>query len=385
VATYYIRLKVADEVPNLSPLSNEAIGTTGAGVWSRDVVAVLEPGSHMNDLEFDPRDGHPSIAFIGYNPFNSGYDLKLAHWNGNAWTTEVINSLAAANNGIDLVFEPGTGFPTLSYSASGQVKFARWNGASWILETVEASNAGGWTALAYDAAGHPSVAYHRTSGSRNRTVVELMFAVKVGAAWSRETVVTGGRSDFNKAMAYDPSGNPTIAYVESVYTQNGAFLYHQLNFARKSGTGWTIELVPKDPLDNFGLGLDMEYDPLTGQPAISHKGGPSCDQYRVFFSRRVGINQWNTEVIEGPLGVCGSGGTSLEFDAWGVPHVAFGLDTLPRIKLARWNGLAWEIELLGCSSQVEVCRGALEIDSLGRPALSHRVGGELWYSVRNAP
>ncbi len=54
-------------------------------------------------------------------------------------------------------------------------------------------------------------------------------------------------------------------------------------------------------------------------------------------------------------------------------------------KLARWSGLAWEIELLGCMNFDDVSRGSLEIDSLGRPALSHMVAGELWYSVRNAP
>lgn len=220
-------------------------------------------------------------------------------------------------------------------------------GQGWVFETVDPEGAVGHnTALAYDPTGNPSIAYVELNTGT------LKFARRAGPSWQIETVDTTGLSS-PVDLAYDPAGKPCIAYG-----------WGKLKFACKTGTSWKVQTVEKQSAYNDVVSL--AFSPATGYPAISYRniapGG-------LKLARWTG-SAWATEFVS-------SGGAgrynSLAFDVNGNPSIAYADDVdgdgyLDTLKFARWSGSSWQIQVVESGG----IYASLAYDpATGQPSISH--------------
>ena len=184
-----------------------------------------------------------------------------------------------------------------------------------------------------------------------------LMATLSGVGWSMATwsteVVDGGDGGFYNSLAYDPTdGRPSIGYVGKVGTKD------RLKFAHFNGSGWTIENVTSG-----NTGVSLAYDPIDHSPTMSFSAGSS-----IKFARKSGAS-WTFQTIE-TAGVFNDV-TSLAYDAQGDPSVAYHVKAGQKqnLKLARWSGSAWVTELV--EAGVDARSKSLSYGSDGNPAIAY--------------
>jgi hypothetical protein len=344
--TFYFALKTADEVGNYGGLSNVASGTTEASPWS---VEVIESGVGLyNSLAYDSS-GNPAVAY------GAGETIKLARWNGASWDIETVFTETDIA-GIDLAFDPGDGYPSLSWGW-GKLKFAHYDGSSWDVTTLERKGAhNDVTSLVYDSSGNPTISY-RTTG---RNSAALKLASWNGNSWDIEVVDAGAGARYN-SLAYDSDGYPAIAYSHDVSGNN---YLDTLKYAHWNGNTWDITTV-ETGTNGFGVFAEMAFDPVTGNPAIVHGGSGS-----VRFLSWDG-STWNLEVVDTAQY---NSGTSIVFGDDGTAYVSylvFGTTPQKSMFATRIGSNDWDLEEVGSGSGMS-WRTSLELDSLGTPTMSYK-------------
>jgi hypothetical protein len=344
--TYYFALKAADEVGNYGGLSNIASGTTEASGWS---VEIVESGvGFYNAMVFDSSD-NPAIGY------SAGDAVKLAHWNSvtESWDTEIVQSGSDLAPGIDLAYD-SNGKPALSYGW-GKLWFAHYDGTTWNTEVLEKRQANNdVTCLVYDSSGNPNIAY-RTTG---RNSAALKLATWNGNSWDLQIVDAGAGARYN-SLAFDASGNPAIAYSDDVDLDN---MLDTLKYAHWNGESWDITTVETGVM-GYGVFATLAFDPITGYPAIAHKGN---DVRYLYFD---GID-WNVEIVDS---IKFSAGMSLVFDSSGNAYLSYidFVTTPNKVKFATRTGTDnWDIEEV--STGVNTWRTSLKLDSSDNPAMSYK-------------
>ncbi|MCZ6692160.1 MAG: fibronectin type III domain-containing protein [Planctomycetota bacterium] len=346
--TYYFAIKVSDEAGNESDLCsvpnecNVASGTTVSAKWTTEVVVSGGP-FYYNVLAFDPADGGASIAY------SSPGNLNYAHWNGSTWDTEVVDE--AGGGGLDFTFDPD-GAPTISYVGStDQLMFARRGGTGWETEVIDSKLFDPLTSLAYDPAGNPSISYTAPVGKGKSKTSEVRFARwnDLSQSWDVEAVeILGIRTRYN-SLAYNPAGNPSIAYPDWLDDQLSG--PDTLKLATWNEGTWDIEVVDTG-MNYMGIGTALAYA-ADGNPSIVHRAKISPDQDSMRYLHWDGTT-WHPvpaeidEIIDdGAQDFHFSAGT-LAFDPSGTPYVSY-VDDLLEVKVAHWDGVQWVIEgVEGC-------------------------------------
>ena len=90
---------------------------------------------------------------------------------------------AGADLGLDTsIALDAQGNPCISYSIELQVRCAAKSGGGWTVETVPSAIGGSYTSLALDGQGNPRIAYY------DQHTHDLGYAVKSGSTWTLETV-----------------------------------------------------------------------------------------------------------------------------------------------------------------------------------------------------
>lgn len=251
------------------------------------------------DLAFDA-EGRATVAYI-----DSLGAIRLARFDGAAWTGEEVAPDSTGLNGISLAFAPD-GTPAMAFQANtlggSEIGYAYYDGSTWQTETVDARNpAASICSLAFSPAGQPAIAHGI------QTTTNLIFSVRVGSAWSHATVDAGGEAS---ALAFGPDGQPAIAYSR----------YDGLYLARFDGTNWN-----KAPLDGqipaecaLGFGSDR-------QPVIVYNIYGNELKSAVYDG-----TAWNTATLDSNAGS----------DHFAYPTLAFGPEGQPACAYARVDSLA---------------------------------------------
>ena len=257
------------------------------------------------------------------------------------------------------------GYSSLSSVATGTTAPTLWQ-----IRAVDGTAADSDAALAYDPLGNPTVAYlDDTTGDGWGDAV--VFARWNGASWDVETVETGsfgGPGGID--LAYDPAdGNPSLSY----FTYDSSFwATGTLKFAHRSGGVWTIQAITNRVFTNSETSL--AYNPLNGFPAISFSKFPRGSG-ALKLAEWNGAS-WNVQVIEAVVGRW----HSLAFDPQGKPSVAYSDDLngdnwIDTLKLAGWNGAAWDIEIVETGVVGYGVKAELAYDPLtNAPAIVHGSG-----------
>lgn len=341
--TYYFALKVADDAGRVSGLSNPASAMTASPIYATQVVDALA-GGFYHALAFDPA-RNPAVAYSAPND-----EVRFAHWNGMSWDIEVV-SAGGGSAGIDLTYDPQDGQPSVVYAGGDIVKFAHRAGSTWSIQVVDSNGAtNDWTSIAYDARdGRPSISYRTYKGSGAQAALKL--AHWDGSVWQIQVVEAGAGARYS-SLAFDLSGNPSIAYSDDI---NGDNWLDTLKFARWNGASWDIQIVETGVV-GYGVKVDLAFDPVTGYPGIVHSAAGN-----VRFAQWNGAS-WTIRII----GSANHG--SLAFDSSGVPHVAYGASS--EVRVARWDGAAWQVDLVDRGFSVS-WRTYLVFDPAGTSTLSY--------------
>lgn len=238
--------------------------------------------------------------------------------------------------GVDLVDEPWanhtsldhdplTGRPGIGYR-SYDLCFASHDGTGWSVETPE--HGGRALSFAYSPDGIASIA-HVTETWQG----DLRFVERIGGTWISQLIDDGVDGQWCTSLAFGPAGEPAIAY----HKVTGPGKNRGLRLARRSGGSWSTELVEKAAEARY---VSLTFDP-DGNPAIAYSDDPANGLSLAMLKlARWGGTSWDVEVVE--TGVVGYGvWPSLSFDpTTGHPAVSHGLD--PQRILA-WDGSEWQL------------------------------------------
>jgi len=212
-------------------------------IWT--VETVIAPGDYLSSNTSIALDtgGDPHILYnytCGANEHLQ--DLDHAWWDGSQWQTENIfdgasldyrpghPSLAISNNNV-----ANAVFHVFSDDISASEMFwakKQLPSGSWETEKLEGV-LGSHTSMALDNSGYPHVSYR--IGCSN--TLGLGYSYYDGSFWVYDEIVSGDVR--GTCMAFDPSGNPCISYVD---VQNPSVLY----YAYKDGSDWEVESVDQD-------------------------------------------------------------------------------------------------------------------------------------------
>ena len=157
---------------------------------------------------------HPHISFTGYHQY-CGNGLRLASFDGTAWTTNVIES--GGNKGCDsalLIDSNDKAYISYLDRSQSKLKFTTNKSGSWIPYAPDSGGfstgyPGSDTSLAVDHQGRFHIA-HFDSHEDNE---DLRYSVGVpNGAWTTTVVDTSGDTGRNPSIAIDAAGDPHIVY-----------------------------------------------------------------------------------------------------------------------------------------------------------------------------
>jgi len=192
---------------------------------------------------------------------------------------------------------------------------------SWTVEFMpQASPALLFTAdTVFDAAGEPlQVGCEQASSTANYSNGTVRFRRRTPSGWQEETVDVGMGAACNARLVLDGSGEPMVAWHDSVN--------NHLRFARRNGGAW----APKELIaTSAGAGLSIALG-ASGQPLVSY--GAAAD---VQLATRAANGSWTSEQVF----TASSHLTALRV-VGGVPWV---LSTANRFQVASKPGAAWVV------------------------------------------
>ena len=112
-----------------------------------------------------------SIAVDDYGDVHISYydalnkDLKYAFFDGDNWTTTVIDGAGGENMGLftSIAIDRGNVAVGIAYfdEDNNSLKYAQYDGTSWEHITVLSGNVGHWISLTFDSTGRPHITIPR--------------------------------------------------------------------------------------------------------------------------------------------------------------------------------------------------------------------------------
>ncbi len=242
-----------------------------------------------------------------------------------AWLNETVDDPGRVAFYTALAYDPANN-PAIAYTdeGSGRIKFAQWNGSAWAIENVGTGTAG--VDLAFDpATGQPVMSFSRSS--------KLVFARKVDSAWHTRSIENKDALNDVTSLAFDSSGMPCISYL--FRGRSGALL----KLARFDGSSWSTEVVDDGAIARYN---SLVFAP-DGNPSIAYSdvtgGGSHFDTLK--FAHWNGAS-WDIEIVE-TAEVAGVFAALAYDPATGFPAIVHR-DDQQNLRFARWNGTFWEIE-----------------------------------------
>jgi hypothetical protein len=267
-----------------------------------------------------------------------------AHWNGNDWSFEIVDSHGDVGYGNNLALD-SNGYPHISYVdlISRTIKYAHLNGRQWKTETIDN---GSRLSLALDHDGNPQITYYYPDNGM------LKHARWNGVAWDI-AIVQDDVWVWGLDMALDDQACPHIIYrtVEEVWND----LYLSLHYARWDGQDWQFEslgttIAPNDGGDasaSISVALDSQ-----GYPHFAHFNLTNWAGWLLYYHRTG--NGWYAQDFE--YDSTKGEAPSLEIGSDDNPHIAFADNywnhSGRELKYIWLTGGRWKLELVGNTGEL---------------------------------
>lgn len=287
---------------------------------------------------------------------------------GGPFVFETVEDAGSYQSVVSLAFS-GSNEAAVAYNRVDPVwsalYFASRTAGVWSVEVVDSTPASGWSpSLAFDPGGQPWIAYG------DPPYVKVAHPSPRG--WIKEIAeYLPGGYDFTTSyhsLVFDAAGTPHLAYH---YTEAEILGVDEVHYATKVGSLWTVEVV--DEGNSAGLFTSIALDPQ-GDPWIAYGTGHFLPLKLAH--RKSGT--WTLEVV-----APGGSHTSLRVDDDGVPHLAH--DTMPERDLAYTtrSGDAWVTEVVDDTGP-QSWKPRLDLDSAGRPWIGYIGASGLRMARRDA-
>ncbi len=270
---------------------------------------------------------------------------------------------------VSIAFDDGFGvamsFIRREQGVGFDVCFGRRTEGSWVIDVVQDDQTSSHS-LAFDPEGNPCIAFLRAPQT-------VKYARLSEGTWTIETVeIMQGWLDSatNFSLAIDSSGSPHLAYFIYAIDARGQETrapIGPLRYATRSASGWTFADVDTDSDAGSTLSLALDSD---NRPGIVYFNYPD------YWMARWTGSEWVTELIADlPVGG-GSSSCSLEFDSQGHPHVALFQRSydLEQLLYGAKHSATWIFDTVD-PTPLSGSDNSLELDSLGNPWISYRQGG----------
>lgn len=318
--------------------------------WVAETVDRASDVGGANAVAVDPS-GLPGVSYFDAKDNT----IRLAGWNGAAWTTQTVDVEIPDSRATSLQFTSG-GAPRIVYlreSADGpnEVRYAEKLGSSWSHSLVEV--VGGQfvvgssdVSLRLDAMDAPRLAYE----TLERPYRGVRYA-EYSDGWSASSIFSGSYGQ-TVSLALDRAGHGHVVYQD----RNGAF--GELIYAWQSSDGWQRRVVA---VNDAGLTSSLALDANDG-PHICFSA-PSESGLDMRYAELIN-GEWETTTLEAGAGSW----CSIAVDGTGKVHLTYNDGPAAALRYARRSGSGWSI------STIDVGGGeptSLALDANGVPYISY--------------
>jgi hypothetical protein len=288
-----------------------------AGHW---LYAVIGPSNTQG--------GRHALALDNNNRLHTSYQdsetstLKLASWDGSAWTSVNVGDLSAAGADSSLAFDANNQPHISYYSQAGHLRYAYHDGDSWSQVLVDGgglADVGRYTSLVLAADGTAAISYYDT---RNHS---LKLARGQGANFWTETVDDADSGRFS-ALARDDAGNFHLSYYDEHY---GDLKYAVVADA------WQFRTVFEGG-SNVWPALALH----RGVPAVSFNSTLVAPGH-VYVAPWDGL-AWDANPVSAVIDV--DHATALQYDGHGRLHLAYNYPG--QLRYGWWDGDQWQQEVV---------------------------------------
>lgn len=323
------------------------VETVDAGGWV---------GSHTS-IAVDAQ-GSPRISYCAYDRDDLTCDgLRYARLESGGWITETVDDAQWVGAYSSLALDAG-GDAHIGYfdRVGGAVKYAHFDGSAWTIEVVESGlgEEGGHISLALDLRGRPHVSYYDAKGR------EIKYASRETGGWRIETIADAGNRPLYSSLALNSAGRPRISYYDTVSPT------FALKLAERDGSDWQIGVV--DGEGQMGAYTSLVLD-AEGYPHLSYclydPEEGVCGELRYAYSDGV---DWHIETVasRGEVGEF----SSLTLDAQGLAHISYYDYGEEDLMYAYDDGSSWQIQTIDSEGWVGRYT-SLALDRDGRPHISY--------------
>ncbi|HXI41390.1 MAG TPA: hypothetical protein VNH18_04260 [Bryobacteraceae bacterium] len=267
----------------------------------------------------------------------------------------------------------GSKFSSLKIDSSGNahvsyvddpqhlLKYGFWdrNLNKWFTTKLDSS--AGFCSLALDSHRNPHISYLDFGGGK------LKYAHWNGSAWIKQVIQINAKViDYYTSIALDSKDNPSISFYE--YWGSGQDYLLHLRNAWWNGKFWQVSTVDSTP----GSGkFNASATDSHGNPHIAYANVKS-ENASLRYARWNG-QAWESEVLEG-MGVSGYSAFSvaIALDKTDTPHITYTDVTNRQLKYATRRNGKWQIQIVDSLSEVAYPdRNGIALDDQGRPYISY--------------
>ena len=252
------------------------------------------------------------------------------------------------------------GFPHLAYNSPVRkgVTYAYWDGKQWHFQVIDGVSTQFSTSLQLDATGNPRIAYFESMRIAKGTSDRLKYAYFNGTTWFIKTVALRPRQGVYNSLAIDSAGHTHIAFAESGH----------LEYATYDGSEWRYDAIDSTSEANAsaGLGLTLALDSADAPQLAYFDSDKKTLKYAYKKS-----DTWKTEVVEQLSGTPKfPDAASIRLDVSGQPHIAYYDSGSGVLKYAVRQGEKWIVEIVDQQGNVGLFP-SLSLDFAGKPYIAY--------------
>ncbi len=328
---------------------------TGCCDWKVDLVA--RSGGYQTSLVLDQN----QFPHISHNSSSIG-DLKYAHWDGENWQLDLVDTGADAAGETSLALDQ-SGKPHILYQnlSTHKMIYRSYEGPGWLPQDVDPlSNVEDFSSMVLDQQDIAHIVY------RDSKTSTLKYARQNGATFNIEDIDTDNPCGTEPSLQVDALG---FAHVSYFYNETRV-----LKYARQTASGWDIhevELLGDSYVSGIGYSsLVLDAD---GNPHIAY-----FDEY----ANKLKYAYWSAgNFLTVTVDAVSNAGlfASLALDRKGHPHIAYQ-NTSGQFKYAFFTGQGWEIMMVDISYGMgEHCSLALDDNDHPHISVRYQSDNSLYY------
>jgi hypothetical protein len=247
---------------------------------------------------------------------------------------------AKAEEGFTRLALDTQGNPSICFTAYESLGYAQYNGGQWYVQKI-AENFGviSYTcSLAIAPDGSKYLTWYQYMSRDRELFLHLRYASLQSGAWLAKTIDFDGETGKWNSLVLDQQGNPHIGY--------SSWRKGELRYASWNGKNWSFDTVDSRGRD------DSQASPpcMAVSLALAADGTPMISYFQdqtLKFAHKQG-NLWKKESVDilSPLASAGwvALHSSLVLDPTGAPHIIYG--DFGSLKQAFWDGKGWRIQVI---------------------------------------